>query len=96
MSWLFSSLIYALHYAHMFYGDNKGKDAGGVTFPDKKEPDYWDFLYFSFVVGMTCQVSDVQVATRPWRRLVLIHGIVSFLFNTIVLALSINLVAGLL
>ncbi|HEV2188615.1 MAG TPA: DUF1345 domain-containing protein, partial [Stellaceae bacterium] len=59
-------------------------------------PDYWDFLYFSFVVGMTCQVSDVQVANQPWRRLVLAHGIVSFMFNTVVLALSINLLAGLL
>jgi uncharacterized membrane protein len=97
LSWLFAHTTFAVHYAHDYYADLAAKRPKGLLFPgDEREPDYWDFLYFSFVVGMTCQVSDVQVATQPWRRLVLAHGIVSFLFNTVVLALSINLLAGLL
>jgi uncharacterized membrane protein len=97
LSWLFAHTAFAIHYAHEYYAGRGPARAAGLIFPGKAESlDYWDFLYFSFVIGMTCQVSDVQVATRPWRRLVLLHGVVSFLFNTIVLALSINLVAGLL
>ena len=98
MSWVFVHTAFAVHYAHDFYSDlASGAQAPGLLFPGiSREPDYWDFLYFSFVVGMTCQVSDVQVANQPWRRLVLAHGIVSFMFNTVVLALSINLLAGLL
>jgi uncharacterized membrane protein len=95
LSWLFAHTAFAVHYAHNYYTDLATKRPRGLLFPgDPHEPDYWDFLYFSFVVGMTCQVSDVQVATRFWRRLVLAHGVVSFLFNTIVLALCINLLAG--
>jgi uncharacterized membrane protein len=97
MSWVFAHTAFAVHYAHDFYSDLAGKQPAGLLFPGlSREPDYWDFLYFSFVVGMTCQVSDVQIATQPWRRLVLAHGMMSFLFNTVVLALSINLLAGLL
>jgi uncharacterized membrane protein len=97
MSWVFAHTTFAVHYAHDFYSDAAAGKPPGLLFPAEcSEPDYWDFLYFSFVVGMTCQVSDVQVANQPWRRLVLAHGILSFLFNTIVLALSINLLAGLL
>jgi uncharacterized membrane protein len=97
LSWVFAHTVFAVHYAHDFYSDRAGSHPPGLLFPgERPDPDYWDFLYFSFVVGMTCQVSDVQVATQPWRRLVLAHGIVSFLFNTVVLALSINLLAGLL
>jgi uncharacterized membrane protein len=95
LSWVFAHTAFAVHYAHEFYADLAAKRSAGLLFPGgSKEPDYWDFLYFSFVVGMTCQVSDVQVAARFWRRLVLAHGIVAFLFNTVVLALSINLLAG--
>lgn len=98
MSWVFVHAVFAVHYAHDFYGDlASGAQAPGLLFPGlSRDPDYWDFLYFSFVVGMTCQVSDVQVMNQPWRRLVLAHGVLSFLFNTVVLALSINLLAGLL
>jgi uncharacterized membrane protein len=97
LSWLFAHTIFAVHYAHEYFGDFSQKRAPGLDFPGNDDtPDYWDFLYFSFVVGMTCQVSDVQVITSRWRRLVLAHGLVSFLYNTIVLALSINLLAGLL
>ena len=96
LSWCFAHTVFAVHYAHEFYGAGTQRTPG-LIFPGKDaDPDYWDFLYFSFVIGMTSQVSDVQVATRPWRRLVLAHGIMSFLFNTVILALSINLMAGLL
>jgi uncharacterized membrane protein len=95
LSWLFAHTAFAVHYAHEYFGQ-RGREPG-LLFPGKAAPpDYWDFLYFSFVIGMTCQVSDVQITTRPWRGLVLVHGLVSFLFNTVVLALTINLVAGLL
>ncbi|MDB5405140.1 MAG: hypothetical protein JWL84_52 [Rhodospirillales bacterium] len=107
LSWIFAHIMFALHYAHEFYGNPPGGSAGkadkpapshrgGLAFPEEKTPDYWDFFYFSFVVGMTCQVSDVQVTSRPMRRLTLGHGLVSFLFNTVILALSINIAAGLL
>jgi uncharacterized membrane protein len=97
-SWTLTHTIVALHYAHHFYGDDETRegrqDRGGLGFPDKNLPDYWDFLYFSFVVGMTCQVSDVQVTSRAMRRMVLAHGVLSFFFNTFILALAVNFVAG--
>lgn len=98
-AWLLIHVVFAMHYAHLFYGDDKAtKDPddmkGGLAFPGQDKPDYGDFLYFSFVVGMTCQVSDVQVTGRHMRRLTLLHGILSFFFNTAILALSINMVAG--
>ena len=97
LSWVFAHTAFAVHYAHDYYADRSAQVSPGLLFPgDAGDPDYWDFLYFSFVVGMTCQVSDVQVATQPWRRLVLAHGVIAFVFNTVVLALSINLLAGLL
>jgi uncharacterized membrane protein len=101
LSWGFAHLLFAIHYAHAFYDDSPDAEdpaavAGGLAFPGEKNPDYWDFLYFSFIVGMTCQVSDVQVTGRIMRRLTLGHGIIAFLFNTVILALSINLLAGLL
>jgi uncharacterized membrane protein len=95
LSWLLAHTVFALHYAHDFFTDLARNRPPGLDFPaEHDDPDYWDFLYFSFVVGMTAQVSDVQVLTQPWRRLVLAHGILSFLFNTVILALSINLLAG--
>jgi uncharacterized membrane protein len=98
-SWLFTHVMFALHYAHLFYRDDpatKEDDAtGGLDFPGDGPPDYWDFLYFSLVVGMTFQVSDVQVTSRPMRKFVLGHSALSFAFYTVILALSINIVAGL-
>lgn len=97
-SWLLTHTIFALHYAHLYYGDNplqKGEqDRGGLKFPDERVPDFWDFLYYAFVVGMTCQVSDVQVSSRHMRRLTLGHGVLSFLFNAVILALAVNFIAG--
>ena len=101
LSWLLLHTIYALQYAHLFYREHHAPDAThracGLIFPDGEiEPDYFDFAYFAFVIGMTSQVSDVQINSREMRRWALLHGIVSFAFNTAVLALSINLISGLL
>ena len=97
-SWFLTHVMFALHYAHRFYRDDpatpKSDATGGLKFPGEAMPHYWDFLYFSFVIGMTAQVSDVQVTSTPMRRLVLWHGVLSFAFYTIILALSINIVAG--
>jgi len=100
-SWLVTHTMFALHYAHAFYGDGDGDPntidcAGGLEFPGTEHPDYWDFLYFSVVVGMTCQTSDVQINRRGIRRLCLAQGVLAFFFNTVILALSINIAAGLL
>ena len=99
-SWTLVHTVFGLRYAHAFYGDSDDpgvqKHAGGLIFPGDRPPDYFDFAYFSFVVGMTCQVSDVQITSRRMRRLALAQGILSFGFNTIVLALVINIaVSGL-
>ncbi len=86
--------IFALHYAHEFYGDWGGKGSG-LDFPGTREPDYWDFFYFAFVIGMTFQVSDVQITSRRIRRLALFHALIAFAFNTAIVALSINIISGL-
>jgi uncharacterized membrane protein len=93
LSWGFIHTIFAVHYATEFY-DAERRKVAGIAFPGDKEPDYWDFLYFSFVIGMTSQVSDVAVASKPIRRIVLAHGIVAFLFNVTVLALVVNIAAS--
>ena len=97
-SWLLVHTMFALHYAHYYYGDDPSRagddERGGLAFPGGGPPDYWDFFYFSFVVGMTCQVSDVQVTSRGMRRLTLTHGVLSFFFNTGLLALAVNIIAG--
>jgi uncharacterized membrane protein len=92
LSWVFIHTIFALHYAHEFYDDTGGR---GMAFPgDELHPDYWDFVYFSFVIGMTSQVSDVAITSKEIRRTATVHGIVSFVFNVALLALTINLAAG--
>jgi uncharacterized membrane protein len=96
-SWLLVHTIFAQHYAHTYYREDRTLDeckADGLDFPGEIEPDYWDFLYFSFVIGMTSQVSDVNVTSRQIRRLSLIHGVLSFFFNTTIVAMMINIVAG--
>jgi uncharacterized membrane protein len=94
LSWFFTHLMFALHYAHEFYDENGGR-GGGLLFPgDLHEPDYWDFVYFSFVIGMTSQVSDVAITCRPIRHTVSVHGIISFIFNVALLALTVNIAAS--
>lgn len=94
LSWCFIHTIFALHYAHEFFGEGSDRLEGGLDFPGKDDPDYWDFIYFSFVIGMTFQVSDVAVTSKFIRRLVVAHGIVSFIFNTALLALMVNIAAS--
>ena len=98
-SWIMVHTIFGFHYAHLYYGDDTNDStthAEGLEFPGEKKPDYLDFAYFSFVIGMTFQVSDTAVHSRTIRRLVLLHGLISFGLNTFVVALTINLIAGLL
>lgn len=92
-TWLLIQTLFALHYARHYYRSRAGKDTGGLTFPGTA-PRYADFAYFAAVIGMTSQVADVAITTTAMRRLVLVHGLVSFGFNLLVLALTINLVAS--
>ncbi len=95
IAWLFSNLVYAMHYAHIFYlPDKSGKDGGGLDFPEEDEPGYWDFLYFAFTLGMTFQTSDVSVTATAMRRTVLFQCLAAFLFNLGILAFTINVLGG--
>jgi len=96
-SWFLIHTIFTLRYAHIYYGDHPtipNKHSGGLDFPDDSTPEYIDFAYFSFVLGMTFQVSDVEITSKRFRSLALLHGLVSFAFNTIMIALTINVIAG--
>ncbi len=89
--------IFTLRYAHIYYGtDDEQNRVGGLEFPDEENPDYLDFAYFSFIIGMTSQVSDVSIHSKRLRRLGLLHGLIAFFFNVTIIALSINTVSGLL
>ena len=98
LSWLMTHVTFALRYAHEFYAkDNGGPDVDrGLEFPGEKSPDYLDFLYFSLVLGMTFQVSDVTITSRKFRRVATLHGLVGFLFNTVIVAFTVNIAAGLM
>lgn len=99
-SWLLVHTMFTLRYAHYYYlrehTHPQEEHAGGLDFPGDNLPDYWDFAYFSFVLGMTFQVSDVTITSRIMRRLALLHSLLSFAFNTIIVALSINIISSLL
>ena len=95
LAWLFSNTIYAMHYAHLYYSDDgKGGDSGGIAIPGSDEPDYWDFVYFSFTLGMTFQTSDAQISSWRIRRITIGHCLAAFVFNLGVLAFSINVLGG--
>jgi uncharacterized membrane protein len=94
VAWLFSSVIYALHYAHLFYTGEKGKDVRGIEFPKTDEPDYWDFLYFATCLSMTFQVSDMNITSRKVRRVVMFHCLAAFVFNLGIIAFTINVLGG--
>jgi uncharacterized membrane protein len=97
LSWFLIHTIYTLRYAHIFYGDDQidpTTHAGGLIFPGNKKPEYLDFAYFSFVLGMTFQVSDVQITSKYIRRMAMWHGLLSFGYNTVMIALTINVIAG--
>ena len=96
ISWCFVHTVFAIHYAHEHYVERGGPDRRALEFPGVDPPDYMDFLYFSFVIGTTSQTADVSIASRGMRRLALLHGVVAFLFNTTLLALTVNIAASLI
>ncbi|CAN5457781.1 DUF1345 domain-containing protein [soil metagenome] len=95
LAWIFSNTIYALHYAHLYYQKGTGmKDARGLDIPECSEPNYWDFIYFSFTLGMTFQTSDVQITSHRLRRIALFQSLAAFVFNLGVIAFTINVLGG--
>ena len=95
LAWTFSNAVFALHYAHIFYGAGKGgAGKSGIRFPATSEPDYWDFVYFAFCLGMTFQTSDVEVLTTGLRRVITFHCLAAFVFNLGVIAFTINVLGG--
>ena len=92
LSWTFVHTIFALHYAHEFYGEHLRKS--GLDFPGDGNPDYWDFIYFAFVLGMTFQVSDVAITHKSIRRLATAHGVLSFFFTAAIISVTVNIAAS--
>lgn len=90
LSWVFIHTIFMLHYAHEYYAEHRGA-GGGLRFPGDEQPDYWDFVYFAFGIGMAAQVADVVVTSKPVRHVVMIHSIVSFVFNVTLIAMSVSI-----
>ncbi len=96
-SWLMTNVTFAYRYAHEYYEPRPGGAiAGGLRFPDEERPDYLDFIYFAFVIGMTFQVSDVEITARTMRRIATVQGLIGYVFNTVILALTINIASGLI
>lgn len=99
LSWSFVHAIFAVHYAHEYYAPDEGAEGErlreGLRFPGDAPPDVWDFVHFAVVIGVAAQTADVAITSKPIRRLVTVHGLVAFVFNTVLLALSINLAASL-
>lgn len=101
-AWIFIHFTFAMHYAHEFFDETKSEPGerpklrGGLVFPDTDDPDYWDFLYFSFVIGVASQTADVSISSKQMRRTSLGHSVLSFFFNSAILALTINIAAGLI
>ena len=98
LSWTVTQVVFTLHYAHEYYRPSDGQHtfAEGLDFRGDRTPDYWDFFYFATSFGAASQTSDVSILTKPLRRLATLHAIISFFFNTAVLALSINLAASMI
>lgn len=101
-AWFFIHLTYALHYAHEYFDeyfaepDRPAAERGGLAFPGTEHPDYYDFLYFSYVIGVACQTADVIISSRAMRRVALVHCVLAFFFNSAVLALTVNIAAGMI
>lgn len=96
LAWAFSNIVYAFHYAYLYYSANEGGgDCAGISFPgEDRAPDYWDFTYFSFTLGMTFQTSDVQIETVGIRKVALFHSVAAFIFNLGIIAFTINILGG--
>jgi uncharacterized membrane protein len=95
-SWAFTQVMFALHYAHAFYGTIDKKQNGGLLFPDEPSPDYIDFLYFACVIGTSAQTADVSFSSQSMRKIGLIHSVLAFFFNTSLVALMINIASSLI
>jgi uncharacterized membrane protein len=97
LSWLFIHTMFSSHYAHEFYGpESQGSGTrGGLIFPGCDQPDFWDFWHFALVIGVANQTADIQISSQAIRRIVTLHGVIAFVFNTVILALTINQAAGL-
>ena len=98
LSWFLVQTLFATRYAHLYYSDHRtaaDSDADGLDFPDESKPDFVDFAYFSLTIGMTFQVSDVNITARRMRRLALWHSVLAFAYNVAVIALTVNVIAGL-
>lgn len=94
LAWLFANTVLAFHYAHLYYDQQDGRDAAGIAFPGAEQPVFADFVYFSFVIGMTAQTADLTISTRRIRRLATLHGLSAFAFNLLALAFCINSLSG--
>lgn len=94
LAWLFANMVFTLHYAHLYYLQAGGHDQRGIEVPGVREPGYWDFLYFSFTLGMTFQTSDVTISGAHMRRVVLGHCMAAFIFNMGILAFTVNAIGG--
>ena len=93
-AWAFIHVMFAIHYAHEYYTGPGNESAEGLEFPGKEPPDYWDFVYYSFVIGTACATADVNVTSKPMRRITALHCVVAFFFNTTIVALTVNIGAG--
>jgi len=97
LSWLFVHAAFANHYAHEFYGQSASNEArGGLIFPGDLDPNFWDFMHFGLVIGVANQTADIQISSKSIRNVVTIHGIIAFVFNTVILALAINFAASMI
>jgi uncharacterized membrane protein len=96
LSWVFTQTIFALHYAHDYYVAKAQGLSGGLDFPGEDSPDYGDFMYFAFVIGTSGQTADVAYSSKAMRRVGLLHCVLAYFFNATVLALTINIAAGLI
>ena len=95
LSWLFVQIVFAMHYAHLYYlAEESGATKGGLEFGGEGAPDYWDFVHFSIVMGATAQTADITFSSKEMRRIGTVHTLVAFGFNTAILATMINLAAN--
>jgi uncharacterized membrane protein len=94
LSWTFTHTMFAIHYAHEYFAGSENELAEGLEFPGNEPPDYWDFVYYSFIIGTACATADVNVTSKNMRRITTLHCVVAFFFNTTILALTVNVAAG--
>jgi uncharacterized membrane protein len=94
LSWTFTHTMFAIHYAHEYYVGPENELTRGLEFPGNEEPDYWDFVYYSFIIGTACATADVNVTSKNMRKVTTLHCVVAFFFNTTILALTVNIGAG--